>query len=52
MLVTLMIPPFAIGLGAAFLDETLSPSAYLGLAIIAAGILVTDGRLIAQLRRS
>lgn len=52
MLVTLMIPPFAIGLGAVFLGEALSPSAYFGLCIIAAGILVTDGRLAARLRRA
>ncbi|WP_281967437.1 DMT family transporter [Roseovarius nanhaiticus] len=52
MLVTLMIPPFAIGLGAAFLGEALAPSAYLGLAIIAAGILVTDGRVLRSLRRA
>lgn len=50
MLVTLLIPPFAIGLGAAFLGETLAPTAYLGLAIIAAGIAVTDGRALARLR--
>ncbi|MFX0541177.1 DMT family transporter [Roseovarius sp. S4756] len=52
LLVTLMIPPFAIGLGAVFLNEALSPSAYLGLAIIAAGIAVTDGRLAARMRRA
>ncbi|MFX0544227.1 DMT family transporter [Roseovarius sp. S1116L3] len=52
LLVTLMIPPFAIGLGAVFLNEALSPSAYVGLAIIAAGIAVTDGRLAAGLRRA
>jgi drug/metabolite transporter (DMT)-like permease len=51
MLVTLLIPPFAIGLGAAFLNEALDPAAYLGFAIIAAGITVTDGRLMRQLRR-
>ncbi|MFD0857755.1 hypothetical protein [Roseovarius aquimarinus] len=52
MLVTLMIPPFAIALGAVFLGESLGPWAYIGFAIIAAGILVTDGRLAARLRRS
>jgi len=35
MLVTLMIPPFAVGLGAAFLGERLSPVAYAGFALIA-----------------
>ncbi len=31
MLVTLLIPPFAIALGATFLGENLSPGAYIGL---------------------
>ncbi|NDV98666.1 DMT family transporter [Salipiger sp. PrR002] len=51
MLVTLLIPPFAILLGALFLGERLSPGVYLGLAVIALGLLVTDGRLTARLRR-
>lgn len=45
MLVTLLIPPFAIGLGALFLNEKLTLSAWLGFGIVALGILVTDGRL-------
>ena len=52
LLVTLMIPPFAIGLGALFLNEALDATAYLGFAIIAIGIAVTDGRAAACLRRS
>jgi drug/metabolite transporter (DMT)-like permease len=52
MLVTLLIPPFAIGLGAAFLNESLKPWAYLGLAIITAGIALTDGRALRLLRRA
>ncbi|ANT60774.1 multidrug transporter [Salipiger sp. CCB-MM3] len=51
MLVTLLIPPFAILLGALFLGERLSPGVYLGLGVIALGLLVTDGRLTARLRR-
>ena len=45
MLVTLLIPPFAMGLGAAFLGERLGPSAFWGFALIALGLLVTDGRI-------
>ncbi|WP_259792852.1 DMT family transporter [Aliiroseovarius crassostreae] len=45
MLVTLLIPPFAIGLGAAFLGERLPSSAFAGFAVIALGLAVTDGRL-------
>ncbi len=46
MLVTLLIPPFAIGLGAAFLNERLSASAFAGFAVIALGLAITDGRLL------
>ncbi len=45
MLVTLMIPPFAVGLGAAFLGESLGPEAFLGFGLIAVGLLISDGRL-------
>ncbi|MFU1478527.1 DMT family transporter [Roseovarius sp. C7] len=45
-LVTLLIPPFAILLGWLLLGETLPPSAWVGFAIIALGLLVTDGRLV------
>lgn len=45
MLVTLLIPPFAVSLGAIFLHERLSPVAYIGFALIALGLAVTDGRL-------
>lgn len=44
-LVTLMIPCSAIALGTIFLGETLAARAFLGLAIIAFGLLVIDGRL-------
>ncbi|MGK7652520.1 DMT family transporter [Roseovarius sp. B08] len=46
MLVTLMIPPFAAGLGAAFLDERLGAAAWGGFGLIALGLLVTDGRVL------
>lgn len=52
MLVTLMIPPFAILLGALFLGERLGPSAYLGFALIGVGLLVTDGRILSAARRN
>ena len=45
MLVTLLIPPFAIVLGAHFLEEQMRPEAWTGFAIIALGFAVTDGRL-------
>ncbi len=45
MLVTLLVPPFAVALGAGFLGERLSPMAYIGFALIALGLAVTDGRL-------
>lgn len=50
MLVTLLIPPFAVGLGAAFLDETLSPEALVGFGLIAVGLIITDGRAVAAIR--
>ncbi|WP_281992169.1 DMT family transporter [Sulfitobacter geojensis] len=45
MLVTLLIPPFAIGLGGLVLHETLRASAYGGFALLALGLLVLDGRI-------
>lgn len=45
MLVTLIVPPFAVGLGWAFLDETLGFEALVGFGLIALGLAVTDGRL-------
>lgn len=50
MLVTLLIPPFAIALGAAFLDETLGQEAWVGFGLIAVGLIITDGRLWTGLR--
>lgn len=45
MLVTLLIPPFAIALGSGFLGERLPSSAWVGFAVIAIGFAVTDGRM-------
>ncbi|MGR3501206.1 DMT family transporter [Pseudaestuariivita sp.] len=50
MLVTLIIPPIAILLGAWGLGETLHPSAYAGFVLLALGLVVIDGRLVARLR--
>ncbi|MBC6407230.1 MAG: DMT family transporter [Rhodobacteraceae bacterium] len=44
MLVTLMIPPIAIVLGAWVRGETLAPLAWLGLGVLALGFAVLDGR--------
>ena len=46
LLVTLLIPPFAIGLGALFLGEKMELDAWIGFAIIGLGFAVTDGRLL------
>lgn len=45
MLVTLLIPPVAIVLGAWVLDEALNPAAYAGFALLTIGLLVLDGRV-------
>jgi len=45
MIVTLLIPPVSIILGALVLDETLSPNVYAGLALLALGLVILDGRL-------
>lgn len=49
MLVTLLIPPVAILLGATVLGETLHPSAFAGLGLLAAGLLILDGRPVRRL---
>lgn len=46
MLVTLLIPPFAIFMDWLFLGETLPGAAWAGLAVIALGLILTDGRLL------
>ena len=45
LIVTLIIPPVAIVLGALVLGETLQPQAFLGFGLLAAGLLVLNGRL-------
>lgn len=45
MLVTLLIPPFAVGFGWLFLAETQTASSALGYGIIAIGLAITDGRI-------
>lgn len=52
LLVTLLIPAFAITMGVVFLQEQMQPSAWVGFAIIALGFAVTDGRLFAWLKLS
>jgi len=46
LLVTLLIPPSAIALGALFLGERPEPHQLLGFAAIAFGLAAIDGRLI------
>src|SRR6478672_2086786 len=46
LLVTLLVPPVAILLGALFLNETLAPQDFIGLALIALGLAAIDGRLV------
>ena len=50
MLVTLLIPPFAILLGALFLGELLHPRALAGFGFLAVGLLILDGRIERRLR--
>lgn len=45
MLVTLLIPPVAVGLGVGILGEKMGADALLGFGLIAAGLLITDGRI-------
>ena len=45
-LVTLLIVPVAIVVGAVVLGELLRPQAYAGFALLAAGLLIIDGRLL------
>ena len=46
LLVTLLVPPVAIVLGALFLYETLAPQDFVGLGLIALGLAAIDGRLL------
>jgi len=45
MLVTLLIPPVAIVLGAVARGETLSANAFVGFGVLALGMIVLDGRI-------
>jgi drug/metabolite transporter (DMT)-like permease len=51
MLVTLLVPPVAILLGAMFLGETLAPQDFAGLGLIALGLAAIDGRLVSSVSR-
>ncbi len=51
MLVTLLIPPIAVGLSVTFLGEKLGYEAFIGFGLIAVGLAVTDGRLLDGLRQ-
>ena len=50
MLVTLLVAPLAITLGAVVLDEKLGANAYLGFGILALGFIILDGRMWKALR--
>lgn len=52
MLVTLMMPPIAITLGAMVLGEALKPGDFAGFAVIALGLMVIDGRVLALFKRA
>ena len=51
LLVTLLVPPVAILLGGLFLNETLAPQDFAGLALIALGLAAIDGRLISWISK-
>ena len=51
LLVTLLVPPTAILLGGLLLGEQLTSGQFAGLAFIALGLALIDGRLLAPLRR-
>lgn len=51
LLVTMLIPPIAIALGAAVLGETLAPSAYGGFLLLALGLVIIDGRLVRRVKQ-
>jgi drug/metabolite transporter (DMT)-like permease len=50
LLVTLLVPPVAIVLGALFLNEALAVQDFLGLGLIALGLAAIDGRALSLLR--
>ena len=50
LLVTLLLAPIAIVLGAVVFAEALSPGAYAGFALLALGLAVIDGRALRPFR--
>lgn len=50
MLVTLLVAPVAIIAGAILLNEALPPNAYAGFGLLALGLVILDGRVLARLR--
>ena len=50
LLVTLLVPPFAILFGSLFLSEVLAPQDFIGLGLIALGLAAIDGRLVRRFR--
>ena len=52
MLVTLLIAPVAILLGALVRGEALAPNAFAGFALLALGLMILDGRLWSAMRRA
>ncbi len=51
LLVTLLVPPIAILLGALLLNEAIGPRDVAGLGLIAVGLAAIDGRIVTRLRR-
>jgi drug/metabolite transporter (DMT)-like permease len=49
LLVTLLVPPVAILLGAVFLGESLAVQDFLGLGLIAIGLAAIDGRVLSAI---
>jgi drug/metabolite transporter (DMT)-like permease len=49
LLVTLLVPPVAILLGAVFLGESLAVQDFLGLGLIAVGLAAIDGRVLSAI---
>ena len=50
LLVTLLVPPVAIVMGALILGEAIEPRDFAGLGLIALGLAAIDGRLVSALR--
>ncbi len=51
MLVTIVMPPISVALGALVLGERLPPAVFLGAALILVGLAVIDGRAFRLLAR-